>query len=217
MRKGFWILAVFVFLSPVIVYASVFGIGVWQSHDDWSKMGGALGGIYSPLIAFTTLLLLYRQQQFSEKSHKQKMEADFIRDANSKCESYITLAGAQCAKLDSNKLNEFEALLNLYVDLHSEDEKFKVFNDLNNDFRPQLTSLARAGSTLHHMRKSKTDLTGQVSDLRMYAASLIDIDLLLSYDKFHRFYNKDESYYSFEPSPDEIDRIEKEFSKRENQ
>lgn len=216
MRKGFWILAVFVFLSPVIFYASVFGVGLWQSHDDWAKMGNALGGIYSPLIAFTTLVLLYRQQQFNENSHKQKMEADFIRHANSKCDSYITLAGAQCAKLDNDKLNEFDKLLNSYVDLHSEEERFEVLTVLNVDFRPQLTSLARAGSTIHHMRKSKTDLTGQVSDLRMYAASLIDIDLLLSYDKFHRFYNKDESCYSFEPSPDEIERIEKEFSKRKN-
>lgn len=216
MRKGFWVLAAFIFLLPIIFYASVFGLGVWRSHDDWAKMGSALGGIYSPLVAFTTLLLLYRQQQFSEKSHKQKMEADFIRNAFSKCESYITLAGAQCAKLDSIKLKEFEALLNLYASLDTEEERFATLNDLNFGFRPQLTSLSRVGTTIHHMRKSEVNLTGQVSDLRMYTASLIDIYLLLSHDKFSRAFHKDDTYYSFDPSPDELDRIEKEFRKRNN-
>ncbi|NIG19346.1 hypothetical protein F3J37_11755 [Pantoea sp. Al-1710] len=216
MKRTFWILVVFVYLLPIVFYASVFGIGIWKSHDDWAKMGSALGGIYSPLIAFTTLLLLFRQQQFNEESHKQKMDADFIRDANSKCESYITLAGAQCAKIEKTKLVEFQGLLELYVSLDTEDKRFNVLMKLNTHFRPQLTSLARAGSTIHHMRKSKVDLTGQVSDLRMYAASLIDIDLLLSYDQFHRFYQNDDSYYSFEPSPDEIERIDSEYQKNKS-
>ncbi len=32
------------FFIPVILYTFKFGVGLWETHDDWSLMGSALGG-----------------------------------------------------------------------------------------------------------------------------------------------------------------------------
>lgn len=208
-NRYYWIGLVCLYLIPVVIYGFVFGVGVWDSHDDWSKMGGALGGIYSPLIAFTTLLLLYRQQRFNEMTYEQTTRSDFIQRVYAKCESYISLAGAQCSKLDANALDKFINLLALYVETEDKESRESIFELLNIEFRPQLASLTRAGVTIHHMKNSDVDLTGQISDLRVYAASLIDVDVLIAHDSYHREFIGDGSYYSFEPSPSELERMQK--------
>jgi len=56
-----YVLLILALLTPVIIYTSQFGFGVWGSHSEWSEMGSALGGIYTPILTIFMVVILYRQ------------------------------------------------------------------------------------------------------------------------------------------------------------
>jgi hypothetical protein len=213
LRFFFIFLVLIVIFSPILAYAYTFGFGIWASHDEWSKMGSALGGIYSPIIAVATLCFLYRQQRFTEISHAENREADFRRHTFAKCENYITLASLRVDKLDESQIHGLICLLEMYADAVDEKEKEEVFAALNKFYQPQILSIGRVSSTLHKIRDLDMDVDGMVTDLRMYASSVISLELLLAHDVFYRGYMNDGSYFSFEPSGDEKMRVDEAFDR----
>ncbi|MCG7553093.1 hypothetical protein [Pseudoalteromonas sp. Of11M-6] len=50
-------------LTPIALYIFNFGFGLWSTHDNWAKMGSALGGIYSAIFAFLAYRLLATQKE----------------------------------------------------------------------------------------------------------------------------------------------------------
>ena len=50
-----------IFLTPVLVYVATFGASLSRSHSIWSEFGSVMSGIYAPIIAMTTLLVLLAQ------------------------------------------------------------------------------------------------------------------------------------------------------------
>ncbi|MCD9115912.1 hypothetical protein [Pseudomonas bijieensis] len=59
---------------PVVIYTYEFGVGIWSSHDDWAKMGSALGGIYAPILSALTLYMIYRQLRLQAVMHVDQMD-----------------------------------------------------------------------------------------------------------------------------------------------
>ncbi|MGF1767442.1 hypothetical protein L4D06_08650 [Enterovibrio makurazakiensis] len=55
-------------ILPIYFYQDAFGWGVWKSHKQWAEMGSALGGIYSPILALLTLVVLMLQYAQSVKN-----------------------------------------------------------------------------------------------------------------------------------------------------
>ncbi|MDM5125111.1 hypothetical protein [Aeromonas rivipollensis] len=67
------------FFIPVILYTFKFGVGLWETHDDWSLMGSALGGIYGPITSITTCVILFVQIKAQrEDKHNQKGMIAFL-------------------------------------------------------------------------------------------------------------------------------------------
>lgn len=201
-------MAFLMLFAPIAVYSYQFGFGIWSGHEDWSRMGSALGGLYSPMIALLTLALLYRQQKFSESSHERTARTELVRNAVNKGETNIMLAAKAMEKLNEQDLRRFRALLDSYVKQQDDEGKGEVFEALQL-YRSQLTSIWRAGATIHHMRSIGIDMSAHITDLRGYAASVMDLDTLLSHDDFVRSYMNDPSYYSFDVSDEEKSNIER--------
>jgi thiamine phosphate synthase YjbQ (UPF0047 family) len=63
-----------ILLIPILFYWYQFGIGIWSAHDDWAKMGGALGGIYAPILSVLTLYVIYRQMRLQAVIHRDQMK-----------------------------------------------------------------------------------------------------------------------------------------------
>ncbi|MBV4508389.1 hypothetical protein HU751_026490 [Pseudomonas sp. BW13M1] len=63
-----------ILLTPIAIYAWQFGIGIWKTHDDWAKMGSALGGIYAPILSALTLYMIYRQLRLQAVIHLDQMD-----------------------------------------------------------------------------------------------------------------------------------------------
>ncbi|MBN6792126.1 hypothetical protein JRG49_19300 [Pseudomonas fulva] len=204
----FFFIALLMLALPMVIYSYQFGFGIWPAHEDWSRMGGALGGIYSPMIALLTLALLYRQQKFAESSHEQTVRTELIRNAVNKGETNVMLAAKAMEKLDDGELCQFRALLELYIEQRGEQEKEEVFAQLY-EYHYQLSSLGRAGAIIHHMKDIGIDMSGHITDLRGYAASIMDLETLLVHDSFVRCYMNDPSYYAFDISDEEKNDIER--------
>ena len=204
----FFLIALIILISPIAIYSYQFGFGIWGAHEDWSRMGSALGGLYSPIIALLTLALLYRQQKFSESSHEKNVRTELVRNAVNKGETNVMLAAKALEKLNERELNQFRVLLESYVEQRDEQAKERVFEKLQT-YRYQLTSLWRAGSTIHHMRDVGIDMSAHITDLRGYAASIMDLETLLAHDAFTRCYMNNPSYHSFDISEEEKNDIDR--------
>lgn len=63
-----------ILLVPIAVYVYQFGFGIWSSHDEWAKMGSALGGLYAPILSVLTLYMIYRQLRLQAVIHVDQMD-----------------------------------------------------------------------------------------------------------------------------------------------
>lgn len=72
-KKTFIIFGI-ILLIPLMIYAYQFGLGIWSTHDDWAKMGSALGGIYTPILSTLTLYMIYRQLRLQAAIHVDQMD-----------------------------------------------------------------------------------------------------------------------------------------------
>lgn len=43
---------------PATLYFYKFGFGLWETHEDWAKMGGFFGGVLGPILASFSLFFL---------------------------------------------------------------------------------------------------------------------------------------------------------------
>ena len=80
-----WIL---LFLAPVVVYVSTFGTSLSKSHSIWSEFGSAMSGVYAPIVALSTLLVLLAQLGLQKQLHTHETDQAHIHQARSDIEFY---------------------------------------------------------------------------------------------------------------------------------
>ena len=54
-------------------YLLQFGIGFWEKPEEWSDLGGYIGGVYSPILTFLTLAVLCVQIYLQMVQHRQHL------------------------------------------------------------------------------------------------------------------------------------------------
>lgn len=59
-----------ILVIPIAVYAYQFGFGLWETNEEWAEMGSAIGGLYTPILAILTLVVLVKQLQLQKDMHK---------------------------------------------------------------------------------------------------------------------------------------------------
>ena len=63
MRKVITGVVVLILIAPIFLYVWQFGFGLWSDQNDWANLGGYLSGLYTPILTFGTLWVLYKQYQ----------------------------------------------------------------------------------------------------------------------------------------------------------
>lgn len=70
--------ALIILSLPIIAYAYQFGVGLWDTHEQWAEMGSALGGIYAPILSIFTFLLLFGQFNIQTDLAKHTYDTEMI-------------------------------------------------------------------------------------------------------------------------------------------
>ena len=84
------LLLVGTFVSPVIVYVCMFGMKLSSDHTRWAEFGSAIGGIYSPLLAVLTLVVLLKQVALQAHMNVHESDQAYLQQAREDIEFYST-------------------------------------------------------------------------------------------------------------------------------
>ena len=74
------ILAVAALITPIWIYTAHFSFEISSDHKRWGEMGSAMGGIYTPIIAFATLLVLALQLMLQRNVLERERIKDLIAE-----------------------------------------------------------------------------------------------------------------------------------------
>ena len=102
LNKRGWIafgLVAAILLVPVAVYIYTFGFTVTSDHGRWSEMGSAMAGIYTPILAVLTLLVLLAQVGLQEKMNRHTFDQAFVQDARSDVHFYLDQIAQELARI----------------------------------------------------------------------------------------------------------------------
>tara|TARA_R100001230_G_scaffold25535_1_gene20883 strand:- start:7121 stop:7771 length:651 start_codon:yes stop_codon:yes gene_type:complete len=77
------ILIIAVLIAPVWIYIGHFSFEISSDHKRWGEMGSAMGGIYTPIIAFATLLVLAMQLILQRNMLERERIKDLIAERTS--------------------------------------------------------------------------------------------------------------------------------------
>jgi hypothetical protein len=78
-----------ILLAPVLLYRHTFGSHISTDRDDWTAMGTAMAGIYGPLLAVLTFVVLVFQVRLQSESGKHTIDQAHVQQANSDVAFYL--------------------------------------------------------------------------------------------------------------------------------
>jgi hypothetical protein len=84
-----WILVI-VYAAPVCVYVFTFGFTLSTEHTRWAEFGSALAGIYAPIVAVSTLAVLFVQVALQKQINNHQYDQAHFQQARADIEFYAT-------------------------------------------------------------------------------------------------------------------------------
>ena len=133
-RLLFTLIAILLLL-PIVAYTYKFGIGLWSSPSQWSDLGGYIGGVYTPILALLTLLVLCVQIYLQALQHKQHIISlqeselsDYLNHLNVELDQIVTegltLRQLLLHTLNNKNLEDIESMdLDIIFDINQDHHK----------------------------------------------------------------------------------------------
>ena len=84
------IAVVLVYVAPIFFYGLVFGPTLATDHARWAEFGSAMAGIYAPIVALTTLVILARQTRLQSQINEHQYDQAFIIRARADLDFYAS-------------------------------------------------------------------------------------------------------------------------------
>jgi hypothetical protein len=88
-RRMAAVAVIVILLSPVIIYIWKFGPNIGAEHSRWAEMGSAMSGIYAPILAVFTLLVIMLQVQLQSSMNRHTFDHKFVEDARVDIHFYL--------------------------------------------------------------------------------------------------------------------------------
>lgn len=87
-----WILALLLLvalIAPIILYIATFGTSLSHIHSRWSEAGDFIGGVYAPIVALLTLVIIVGQLFSQIHFNKHQIDQSFLNNSKSDLHYYI--------------------------------------------------------------------------------------------------------------------------------
>lgn len=79
-----------VYAAPILFYGLVFGPTLATEHVRWAEFGSAMAGIYAPIVALTTLVILARQTNLQSQINGHQYDQAHIVQARADLDFYAS-------------------------------------------------------------------------------------------------------------------------------
>lgn len=76
-------------VAPIATYVYIFGSSITDNHSRWAEMGSAMSGIYAPLLAVLTLVVLAAQYNLQRAFNTHSRDRDYVEDARADIHFYL--------------------------------------------------------------------------------------------------------------------------------
>ena len=150
------VLLVVLVVAPFVMYAHNFGFGFWSEHADWAQMGDFFGGVYSPILALVTLIVLYAQQKSQKSMEEHQYDSWFL---NSTKEDSMLLIDLIIERTSAPRNGtggitveaHLDQMLKLYEIREDDTEREEIFKNLIKPFCDNERRLLFAWISLHNL------------------------------------------------------------------
>ncbi|TOB47708.1 hypothetical protein CGK04_24140, partial [Vibrio parahaemolyticus] len=97
---------------PIAAYMYQFGIGFWIQSSEWAELGSYIGGVYTPILALLTLIVLCTQIYLQVIQHRQNLVS--LQEAQ--LTEYLNELNFELDKSFTEDITVRSALLGLFND-----------------------------------------------------------------------------------------------------
>lgn len=118
-------LAFILFLLPLAFYLYKFGFGLWDKHEHWAEMGSFFSGVYSPIIAFIALLILFGQAYAQASLNKHQYDQTYIQENRKDLDFYIGKMESQLSKVTESGQTVSDLLIKSFLNLNEDQLRSK--------------------------------------------------------------------------------------------
>lgn len=140
-----------ILLLPVAAYIYQFGIGFWERPEEWSNLGGYIGGVYAPLLTLLTLSVLCVQIYLQMHQHRQHLVS--LQEAQ--LTEYLTELNKELEKELEEGITLRNYLISFYNPLNFDDLNnidLSAVNDLNQAYYKLFSMWAGVNSCLSYIK-----------------------------------------------------------------
>lgn len=205
-RVFLYVLVAILLISPIAAYVAVFGFEISNDHSRWGEMGAAMSGVYSPLLALATLLVLASQLRLQRLIAAYQTDQTHIEQCRADIQYYLEQLDRVLQSKDQNN-NTLRQVIHHHFQPRDtaglENTKLLALAQSLNQQYPQPMSLWSAiypiVASLRHSGKFpyQHHAVGTVQKI----IAMITMESCVSLDNFHYCLTENRTGISYEFSP----------------
>lgn len=169
-----------ILLSPIFVYIYTFGTYISDKHQRWGEMGSAMSGIYTPILAVLTLLVLITQVRLQSKLNSHIFNQSFIEEARSDVRYTLEHLKSELEKISSQQIPVGQFIVQNFKNK----EKTELLLDVNKTAARQIdtefASIAHSWAAIN-VRLSGLNKENNQTCIMSYNACRVAIMSVISY------------------------------------
>lgn len=139
-----WIALILILFMPILTYVSVFGMHLSDNHARWAEFGSAFAGIYAPIAAVLTLIVLIVQIGLQSRMNNHTFDYGYIQGARADMQFFLERLSAVLGRPATPEATLGELLITgcAYLDnAHLAEEKRMADAVAFNTLHPEVIAL----------------------------------------------------------------------------
>jgi hypothetical protein len=193
-------------LAPLAVYIYTFGASISSNHARWAEFGSAIGGIYSPVAALTTLAILVRQVRLQHQMNVHEYDQAYLQNARGDIEFYAQKISEAMSEIVSPGQTAKQVLQQNFMRIQQSDLASAILRELAAKIHLAHPPIFDTWPAIYPILMGLSAGKKQMFDLLHVSSvqkiiALISFEMCVALDNLHRIRTEDRSGIKYEFSP----------------